>query len=291
MATYTAPPRQTGRIIVPDNPRRDTYWLAPASTVLTFVVFILYSTWRAFEGDYFSTFGTVGNHLANAANAIRPHYWSPFYSPYLPDFLPFLKSQRFPIGHFPISAALYVLVFPAAFRLTCYYGRKAYYRAIFSDPGACAVKEAFARHNYTGETRLPTSLFNLHRFAFYAILIVVAFHWKHLADAFTYFRGSDETHPHFGIGLGTLIFAFDTLMLTAYTFSCHSFRHLVGGVINRFSRSPSTQARHGLWAKVTALNNVHGQCFWLSLISVGVTDLYVRLVAAGILNDLRFLNL
>ena len=60
-----------------------------------------------------------------------------------------------------ISPALLILWMPGGFRLTCYYYRKAYYRAFFLDPPACAVGEP--RNQYAGETRLL--LFqNLHRY-------------------------------------------------------------------------------------------------------------------------------
>ncbi len=57
---------------------------------------------------------------------------SPFYSPLivLPSWLPAW-----------ISPAFLILWAPAGFRVTCYYYRKAYYRAFFLDPVACAVGE------------------------------------------------------------------------------------------------------------------------------------------------------
>ena len=53
---------------------------------------------------------------------------------------------------------------PAGFRLTCYYYRKAYYRAFWQSPPACAVSDGHGR--YTGETRFPLILQNLHRYFF-----------------------------------------------------------------------------------------------------------------------------
>ena len=48
-----------------------------------------------------------------------------------------------------ISPAVLILWAPGGFRLTCYYYRKAYYRAYFMDPPACAVGEP--RNGYRGE--------------------------------------------------------------------------------------------------------------------------------------------
>lgn len=280
MTTYSAPSKVPGRVTFPDNPRRDAYWIEPAAIVATLVVFIIYSTWRAFMGDYYSTYAVTNHdpwHLAanlTRPGAIQPHYWSPFYSPYIPLGLK--------LGVWPISAALYVLIIPLSFRLTCYYCRKAYYRAIFQDPGACAVKEAFSRRNYTGETKLPTKLFNFHRYALYLILILVAFHWWHFYEAFHYRQDGVE---HFGMGLGTLVIAADTLALSLYVFSCHSFRHLTGGSFDYFSRN---KGRFSVWKRVSSLNINHGQFFWISLITVGLADLYVYLIASGAITDLRF---
>ena len=46
-----------------------------------------------------------------------------------------------------------ILIVPAGFRFTCYYYRKAYYRAFWADPPACAVGEP--RKSYWGENHWP----------------------------------------------------------------------------------------------------------------------------------------
>jgi len=53
-----------------------------------------------------------------------------------------------------------------------------------------------------------------------------------------------------------------------------------------FSKAP---ARYGLWRLITRLNEQHPLYAWLSLVSVGLTDLYIRLVSMGIIRDLRIL--
>ncbi|GIS61097.1 MAG: hypothetical protein CM1200mP2_33220 [Planctomycetaceae bacterium] len=64
---------------------------------------------------------------------------------------------------------------PGGFRLTCYYYRKAYYRAFFLDPAGCAVGEpsglcGFKRgRDYKGETRMLVFQ-NLHRYFLYVAL-------------------------------------------------------------------------------------------------------------------------
>ncbi len=69
-----------------------------------------------------------------------------------------------------IPYAFVSLVFLLGFRLTCYYYRKAYYRAFWRAPSACAVPEPHAK--YSGETRFPLIAQNIHRYFFYAALFV-----------------------------------------------------------------------------------------------------------------------
>ena len=72
------------------------------------------------------------------------------------------------VGDLPRAAS--ILIFPLGFRLTCYYYRKAYYRGFWASPPACAVAEPHKK--YTGETRFPLILQNIHRYFFYAALVV-----------------------------------------------------------------------------------------------------------------------
>ena len=99
----------------------------------------------------------------------RYHYLTPFYSPCINgECVPGSSS----LGHwFPavppiIPYAVVSLPFVLGFRLSCYYYRRAYYRAFWRAPAACAVREPHAK--YTGETRFPLIMQNLHRYFFYA---------------------------------------------------------------------------------------------------------------------------
>jgi hypothetical protein len=74
-------------------------------------------------------------------------------------------------------------------------------------------------------------------------------------------------------------------MLMMYSFSCHSLRHLVGGGLDCFSCSRFTRARKRVWDYVTGWNEDHRLWAWASLITVGLTDLYIRLVASGTISD------
>jgi hypothetical protein len=77
----------------------------------------------------------------------------------------------------------------------------------------------------------------------------------------------------------------NVIFLSAFTFGCNSFRHLIGGKLDCFSCSTSAKARHGLWGKVSTLNGHHQLWAWVSLGSVWVTDLYIRLATAGVFTD------
>ena len=70
-----------------------------------------------------------------------------------------------------------------------------------------------------------------------------------------------------------------------FTFGCNSVRHLVGGGLDCFTCSASARARHKAWLGVSVLNRWHMQWAWISLVWVALTDLYIRLAAAGVFDD------
>ena len=78
-------------------------------------------------------------------------------------------------------------------------------------------------------------------------------------------------------------------LLTLYTFSCHSLRHMIGGKVDCFSCVSFGGPRYTAWRGLTLLNERHMLFAWLSLFSVGLADLYIRLVASGSIQDLRLL--
>jgi hypothetical protein len=171
-----------------------------------------------------------------------------------------------------LSPAMLILWMPGGFRFTCYYYRKAYYRAYFLDPPACSVGESRG-HGYLGETRL--FLFqNIHRYFLYLAILVIIFLMIDVVRSCAWPDG-------FGISLGTIILAVNVVLLSGYTFGCHSLRHLVGGKIDCFSCVPLGQARYKAWKGVSFLNENHMAWAWISLFMVGFSDFYVWMVAAG----------
>lgn len=235
--------------------RRDAWWVELLPVIILLGGFGVYATLRAFEG----------------ANFAWGPYLSPFYSPLID-----------PNHHWwKFSPALLILAGPLGFRATCYYYRKAYYRAFFLDPPACAVSEP-AKRKYKGETSFPFILQNVHRYFFYLAVLFLCFLWYDAVIAFDF-------DGHFGIGLGTVIMMVNVTMLTLYTFSCHSLRHLAGGKLDCFSCATFGKPRYSAWRGITLLNERHMQLAWTSLITVGFTDFYIRMLAAGWFHDPRIL--
>jgi hypothetical protein len=237
--------------------RKDAWWVGPALTVVVLLGFVVYATFRAFEGTAYEWRA----------------YLSPFYSPFFDVSWAKGWGLRF------FTPAMLILPGPASFRLTCYYYRKAYYRAFAWDPPACAVGERSA-HRYHGETRLLL-VQNLHRYAMYVALVFLLILWKDAVLAIVGWK--DGVH----VGVGTLVMLTNCVLLSGYTFGCHSFRHLVGGSVNSYSRAALGNVRHGLWKLVTVLNERHQVLAWASLFSVALTDLYIRAVASGAITDAR----
>src|SRR5579884_701245 len=269
---YSMATAQTQRPVVteagplPRIGRKDMWWVSPLIFLIVFSAFAVWATFRAFQGNYYYT---------------QP-YLSPFYSPTIPE--------HWRIGGWFVSPALLILPFPLSFRLSCYYYRKAIYRSYLADPLACAVtepapleKSRFKR--YLGERAFPFVLQNFHRYAFYAAVVFIVFLWKDTIDAF--FFPTANGGVAFGMGLGTLVFLANIILLTLYTFSCHSWRHLVGGGVDCYSCSLANRTRYGLWRKVSFLNERHGLWAMMSLCSVGLTDAYVYLVATHTISDIR----
>lgn len=261
----------------PDKPvstvREDNWWIEPAITFVVFMGFIVYTTWAALQGKHF----------------YASPYLSPYYSPVIFTHGPEVVGTA-PLWHswfgtwpswwpafLPPSPALFILPFPALFRFTCYYYRKAYYRAFTGSPPSCAVVPLAGQgKRYKGET--AWLLFqNLHRYAMYFAVLylpILAF------DAGAAFVRKGQ----FGVGVGSLVLTINFFLLSGYTLGCHSFRHLIGGRVDCLSCGKRT-ARFSWWKASTWLNVRHGRFAWFSLFWVAFTDAYVRLVSMGVIKD------
>ncbi len=267
MSISAAPVRLTVRRFG-ETERRDAWWVQPVVVFLALSTFLVYATWAAFQGDHY-TFGP---------------YLSPFYSPEIIGPSPHAwfgpRPAAWPVW-LPFSPALFILPIPAFFRFTCYYYRGAYYKAFWADPPSCTVGEP--RSTYWGENSFPLILQNIHRYMLFlsvGILVVLAYDvWK----AFWFTSPATGT-VSFGVGVGSLVLTANLVLLSGYLFGCHSMRHVLGGCVDQLSRAPMGVRAYSC---VSCLNRRHMIWAWCSLVSVGLSDLYVRLCSMGVLTDVR----
>lgn len=251
---------ERGAVMAPATLRRDLWWVEILPTILLLGSFTIYAFYVILVNDFY----------------YAEPYLSPFFSPCIS-----LDCQHVTLPlvgkWWTLSPAFLVLWAPLGFRATCYYYRKAYYRAFFWSPPACAVRDL--PKGYRGESAFPLIAQNVHRYFFWAATVVLAFLWY---DALLAFRFPDG----FGIGVGTLVMVANVVLLSGYSLSCHSCRHICGGHVDTFSRAP---VRFRLWSWVSRLNERHGAWAWASMVVVALTDVYIRLVAMGVIRDLRIL--
>ncbi len=256
---------QPGEMIPGSTNRTDAWWKEPLMVVLVLGGFSIYATWAALQNKHYF---------------VAP-YISPFYSPCIADncaekMLPLVGKW------WNLSPAFLILWVPGGFRATCYYYRRSYYRAFFGSPPGCAVKDR--SKSYSGETAFPFVIQNIHRYFFWLSLVILGFLWLDAFHAFHFPQSGGAAK--FGVGVGSLVLTANAVLLSLYSLSCHSCRHISGGGLNLFSKAP---ARFGLWKIVTRLNENHSRFAWVSLFGVALTDVYVRLLSMGFIKDIRII--
>ena len=256
--TTVSPPHRLGFL---RTLRTDAWWFEPALIAVGLSVFLGYLTLSAFLDEWNYEIGP---------------YLSPVFEPRLAD----------PFDAWYFSPALLILWIPVGFRATCYYYRRAYYRSYFLSPPACAVGDL--QRKYSGEGSFPLILQNLHRFFLYGAIVFVPLLWIGALHGFYNTHevvDGNAADTGLGIGLGSIVLCVNAFLLMMYTFSCHSFRHLIGGGLDCFSCSGIARARKRLWDRVSVWNVNHRLWAWTSLVWIVFTDVYVRLVANGHITD------
>ena len=253
--------------------RTDAWWIGPALTAAGLTLFFGYLTFRAFQGT---------------------HYWyEPYISPVAapPVFTPVSGYPgAVPVDHawlgafpawwpafLPQSPAFFIPGLAMAFRFTCYYYRKAYYRAFAMSPPGCAVRGG--HRQYRGETAILIFQ-NLHRYALYGAIFLLVCLWVEAIAAF--FKQGE-----LGIGVGSLVMVMNAVLLSGYTFGCHSFRHLIGGRSDCMTCDRAPTMKFKLWNFSTWFNGRHMLFAWLSLVWVVFTDVYVSMCSSGAITDLN----
>ena len=256
--------------------RKDNYKREPLITFAVLTAFVIYSTFRAFYGKHY----------------FAEPYISPFFSPPLSSAVEHAAKYGnigvpphlswLPTTEYVFTPAIWILVVPLGFRFTCYYYRKAYYRSFWASPPACAVAEPHGK--YTGETRFPLIIQNVHRYFWYLGLVLNCILTYDAVEGFIWHKNGST---HFGLGLGSFVLIANAVLLWSYSLSCHSCRHIVGGRLNHFSKHP---VRYRLWTWVGKLNEKHMPIAWISLFGVALTDLYVYLVSSGVFSDPHWIS-
>jgi hypothetical protein len=149
--------------------RQDQWWVEILPVVIVLGAFGIYPTFRAFEVKFYE--------------------WGPYLSPF---YSPLIDAEH---HWWPLSPALLILAGPLGFRVTCYYYRKAYYRAFFLDPPACTVREGKGR-TYRGETSFPFILQNVHGHFLYLVVLFLVFLWRDAIRAFFSWKDSASESAH-----------------------------------------------------------------------------------------------
>ena len=216
--------------------RVDAWWVTPVITAAVLGAFVVYATWAGLQNAYYWA----------------DPYLSPFYSPCLsancahPDvtifgdwwkWSPAMLILGRPVGSgSPATTTARPTTGPSS----------GHHR-----PAPCPTRA----RSTSARRRFPLILQNVHRYFFYFAL-------------------AHPVHPLVGRdpGLqlprrlrdrrGHAVLSVNAALLTLYTLSCHSCRHLCGGNLDLFSKAPT---RYALWKQLTVLNERHAQIAWVSL--------------------------
>jgi hypothetical protein len=201
-----------------------------------------------------------------------------------------LAVATFPVGEISgyadpfYSPTILIIPIPTLFRLSCYAYRKDYYRHLFEHPLGCsnATRGEKETRKYTGERNAILQLWNYHRYFLYAGLLILPFFYYDVFHSLTYSGG-------LVVRLGSLILLANTLIVTAWTLSCHAFRHVIGGNIDCYSCVYGGKTRKSIFDIQTWWNSHHEAIAWVSLITFFLTDLFLRALQAGLPVDFKFL--
>ncbi len=235
-------------------------------------IMVVYSTWRGMmEADFwiFEEFGRSAGHQTMWIESEGSHVLSPLFSPLVIPRGDGLGSMV-PLELAWMSPAMFILIFPIGFRATCYYYRKAYYRAFMQQPTGCAVSKPW--DEYSGETGLLL-VQNLHRYFMYVALIYLPI-LSYDVWMSVNFHSAANVHSY-GVSVGSMMLLVNLILLTGYCFGCHAFRHLVGGGANEWTANPMSRLKYRMWRFSTLFNENHRDWALYSLFWVMIADFYI----------------
>ena len=178
------------------------------------------------------------------------------------------------------SPTVLIVPLPGAFRLTCYAYRKDYHRHIFHHPLGCKAESRGEKHSqvYTGERNALFQLENFHRYFLYAGIMLLPFFYYDFVQSVLY---QDS------LRIGSLVLLANALTLTAWTLSCHAFRHIIGGNIDCYTCVSAGKVRKSIWGVQSWWNTRHEALAWISLLTIFFADLYLRALTAGLPVDFK----
>jgi hypothetical protein len=181
------------------------------------------------------------------------------------------------------SPTVLIVPIPGLFRLTCYAYRKDYHRHLFHHPLACDNPERSDKETrrYTGEKNAVFLFENLHRYFLYAGILILPFFYYDFYLSLIY---QDS------LRIGSLLLLANALALTAWTLSCHAFRHLIGGNIDCYSCVKGGEVRNSVWRVQSWWNAHHEELAWISLFTIILADLYLRGLSAHMPLDYKLFN-
>jgi hypothetical protein len=167
---------------------------------------------------------------------------------------------------------------PADFRLTCYYTRRILQSILGGPtrhaPSVSCVKLISANvHSHSScKTYHFLSSAGLHR------------HPSPLTFESALVCRSSKRHEFTGIGVGTIVLAINVILLGVIRLVAISLRHLAGGFLDQFSKSPTC---YRAYACVTCFNRRH--MLWLGSVCSGSVSPIgtARLCSMGVWHDAR----
>jgi len=203
----------------------------------------------------------------------------------------FWALMAFPVAEFSgyidpfYSPTILIVPLPGLFRLTCYAYRKDYHRHLFNHPLGCLNPNRAdpETRKYTGERNAIFQVENFHRYFLYAGIAILPFFYYDFVHSLGVSGG-------YALRLGSILLLINALTLTAWTLSCHAFRHLIGGNVDCYSCVAAGGLRKNVYERQSWLNKHHEALAWVSLLTIFFADLYLRGLAAGLPIDATLLR-
>ena len=194
--------------------RRDAWWTELLPVIIVLGGFGLYATLRAFEGAFYSL-GTLSFAFLFSADRSAASLVAAF--------------SRAAGARRPARVSRHLLLLPQSL-LPRIFSRSAGLRRGRASQAQISRRD----QHFLSSSRMSTATFYtwpLFFWAFCGTTPIKGF----------FFDGQ------FGIGVGSLILLFNVILLSFYTLSCHSLRHLAGGKMDCFSCATFGSQRAAAW--------------------------------------------